>query len=113
MFQHKKRVARTVNRQVVRVVVGGAAGHELVRSRSSQIDRVIAEEAVHVARVLAGLYNGVDVFAHDVPRVDQGIRLHRARGGQKESWGEHWEQLMERICTGQGRGKIIPAATNL
>lgn len=89
IFHLKGGVTRTVNGQVVRVVVGGAAGHELFSGGSGQIDRVVAKEAVHVAGVFPGLDNGVDVLAHDVPRVDQGIRLHRTGGGQQESCGEH------------------------
>lgn len=73
----------TVNRQVVWIAVRGTAREKFIGGGSGHVDGVIAEEAVLVACVSARLYNRVDVLAHDIPRVDHGIPMHRFGGGQK------------------------------
>jgi hypothetical protein len=83
----------TVNRQIIRVVVCRAATKEFLGCGGVRGDRVVTEEAMHVARVLARQYNRVNVLAHHIARVDNGVSLHRTSGGEENERGnKHGEE---------------------
>lgn len=101
---------RTVDGVVVRVLSGRAARLQLLRRLGGGSDSVRAEEAVHVARVLARQNDRVDVLQHKVLRDRNGVSI----GGRRRRGKERQEALLHDcffVCSAK-RETVWPKPTN-
>lgn len=73
----------TVDRVIIGILRGGAAALQLLRG--GRIDRhgVGPEEGVHMAGILTGHDDGVDVFAHKLANISNGVGSDRSDGEKK------------------------------
>lgn len=76
----------TVDGQVIGVDSRGATLLQLGRGAHVDIDGIAAEETVHVALILAGHDDRIDVLAHE--ELDLGVCecARQAGGSQEKSW---------------------------
>lgn len=73
----------TVDRIIIRILRGGAAGLQLFRGGRVDSHGVGPEEGVHMAGILAGHDDGVNVFAHKLANISNGVRSDRSGGEEK------------------------------